>query len=143
MEKTTDKIIIENLCVFANHGVLEEEKRMGQKFLVSAELEINTRKAGVSDNIALSINYADVCKVIDKFMKDYTFNLLEAVAENMTLVLFANFPELNGVKVTIKKPWAPIGLQLDYVAVSIERRWHRAYISLGSNMGDRLKYLEK
>ena len=51
MEKTNDKIIIKDLCVFAKHGVFKEEKIMGQKFLVSVELEVNTRKAGVSDNI--------------------------------------------------------------------------------------------
>ncbi|MBQ5446829.1 MAG: 2-amino-4-hydroxy-6-hydroxymethyldihydropteridine diphosphokinase [Lachnospiraceae bacterium] len=142
MEKTNDKIIIKDLCVFAKHGVFKEEKIMGQKFLVSVELEVNTRKAGVSDNIELSVNYADVCEVIEGFMKEYTFNLIEAAAENLALVLFANFEQLKGVKITIKKPWAPIGMDVDYVAVSIERRWHRAYIALGSNMGDKLLYLE-
>lgn len=41
----------------------------------------------------------------------------------------------------VKKPWAPIGLPLDYVSVFIRRRWHEAYIALGSNMGDRTQYL--
>ena len=41
-----DKIIIKNLEVFANHGVFPEETALGQKFIVSAELLTDTRKAG-------------------------------------------------------------------------------------------------
>lgn len=137
-----DKIIISDLEVYCNHGVLKEENVLGQKFLVSAELDVDLRKAGVTDEIALSIDYAKVCKVINIYLKENTFKLIESAAENLALVLFANFETLSGVKITLKKPWAPIGLPLDYVAVSIERRWHTVYIGLGSNMGDKLLYLE-
>lgn len=142
MKKVTDKIVIENLEVFANHGVLEEENTLGQKFLVSVWLEVSTRKAGISDALLMSVDYTKVCKIISSFMRENTFHLLEAVAENLALVLFVNFETLKGVKITIKKPWAPIGVHVDYVGVTIERRWHRAYIGIGSNMGDKLKYLE-
>ena len=37
-----DKIIIKDLEVFANHGVLQEEKTLGQKFLVSTEIYLTT-----------------------------------------------------------------------------------------------------
>lgn len=142
MKKTMDKIVIENLEVFANHGVFKEEHALGQKFLVSAELNINTRKAGVSDALVMSVDYTRICKVICSFMREHTFQLLEAVAENLALVLFANFEPLQGVKLTIKKPWAPVGVHVDYVGVTIERQWHRVYVGIGSNMGDKLKYLE-
>ena len=75
-------------------------------------------------------------------MQKNTFKLIEAAAEHLVLGIFAHFELIQSVKVTIKKPWAPIGLPLDYVAVEIERSWHRAYVALGSNMGDKLKYLE-
>ena len=39
------------------------------------------------------------------------------------------------------KPWAPVGLPLDTVSVEIFRKWHSAYLALGSNMGDKEKYL--
>lgn len=142
MGKATDKIIIENLEIFARHGVFDEENLLGQKFLVSAELNISTRKAGISDALPLSIDYTKVCRLINSFMKENTFHLIEAAAENLALALFANFEELQGVRITIKKPWAPIGLPIDYVAVEIERKWHRVYVAIGSNMGDKLMYLE-
>lgn len=46
-------------------------------------------------------------------------------------------PRLEGIKLEIKKPWAPVGLPLETVAVEIERWKHCAYIALGSNMGDK------
>lgn len=39
-----DQIKIENLEIFANHGVYPEENRLGQKFLVSCILYVDTRK---------------------------------------------------------------------------------------------------
>lgn len=137
-----DKIIIKDLEVFANHGVLREENVLGQKFLVSAELSVDTRKPGITDALELSVDYAKVCHFISKYVHDNTYHLIEAVAEHLSLALFANFDLINSVKLCIKKPWAPIGLPMDYVAVEIERSWHRTYVALGSNMGDKLMYLE-
>ena len=44
--------------------------------------------------------------------------------------------------VEVKKPWAPVGLPLETVSVKIERCWNEAFIALGSNMGDKKKYIE-
>ena len=137
-----DKIIIKDLEVFANHGVLQEEKNLGQKFLICLELYFSTRKAGVTDALPMSVNYAEVCQFINKFLQKNTFNLIEAAAENLALSLMVRFPLTESLKITIAKPWAPVGLPVDYVAVEIERSWHSAYIALGSNMGDKRKYLE-
>lgn len=137
-----DKIVIKDLEVFGKHGVYKEENVLEQKFLVSAEISLSTRKAGITDALELSVDYGKVCQFINEFMQKNTFKLIEAAAEHLVLGIFAHFELIQSVKVTIKKPWAPIGLPLDYVAVEIERSWHRAYVALGSNMGDKLKYLE-
>ena len=52
-----DQIKIENLEIFANHGVYPEENRLGQKFLVSCILYVDTRKAGKTDDLEASVNY--------------------------------------------------------------------------------------
>ena len=137
-----DKIIIKDLEVFGKHGVLKEENVLGQKFIVCAELDVNNRKAGITDELSLSVNYDTVCKFIYNFMKEKTFKLIEAAAEHLCLAILAHFEQVEGIKLRIEKPWAPIGLHLDYAAVEIYRKWHRAYIALGSNMGDKLMYLE-
>ena len=48
-----------------------------------------------------------------------------------------NYDLVKGIKVLLKKPWAPIGRHLNYAAVEIERKWNTAYISIGSNIGDK------
>ena len=55
-----DQIKIENLEIFANHGVYPEENRLGQKFLVSCILYVDTRKAGKTDDLEASVNYGTI-----------------------------------------------------------------------------------
>ena len=137
-----DKIYIKDLVVFAKHGVYQEENRLGQKFVISAILYTDTRKAGKTDCLEASINYGTVSHMISQYATEHTFQLLEAFAEGLAEELLNKTEHLKGVRVTIKKPWAPIGLPLDTAAVEIERWWHTAYIALGSNIGDKKGYLD-
>jgi dihydroneopterin aldolase/2-amino-4-hydroxy-6-hydroxymethyldihydropteridine diphosphokinase len=138
-----DKITIKNLEIFANHGVFPEENVLGQKFVVSAVLHTETRKAGLTDRLADSVNYGEVSHFIKKFVEGHTFCLLESVAERLVQELLLAFPLVQQVDLEIQKPWAPVGLPLDTVSVSISRGWHKAYIALGSNMGDKKDYLDQ
>ena len=138
-----DKIKINNLEVFCNHGVFPEENVLGQKFLVSALLYADTRPAGLSDDLTKSINYGEICHFIDKFMKDHTFKLIETVAERLAKALLTETKNLEKIELEIKKPWAPIALPIENVSVNIERGWHTAYISLGSNLGNKEEYLNQ
>ena len=137
-----DKIKISNLEIFANHGVFPEENKLGQKFLVSAVLYVDTRKAGMTDDLSASVHYGEVSQFIDAYMKKHTFKLLERVAEGLAEELLLHTPPLEKVRIEVKKPWAPIGLPLESVSVEIERQWHTAYIAIGSNMGDKIAYLK-
>ena len=136
-----DEIRIEDLEVFANHGVFPEENVLGQKFLVSAVLYTDTRRAGKTDDLTASIHYGEVCAFIDRYLREHTFKLLERAAESLAEELLLNTQNLRKLRIEIKKPWAPVGLPLKTVSVSIEREWHDVIIALGSNMGDREGYL--
>lgn len=137
-----DQIIVKNLEVFCHHGVYKEENVLGQKFLVSAVLYLNTRKAGRSDVLTDSISYGDVCRMIMAEMKKQNDNLLERVAERLAQKILLDFSMVEKVSIEVKKPWAPVMMHLDYASVKIERSWHKAYIGAGSNMGDRAAYLK-
>lgn len=56
-----DRIVIDGLEVFANHGVYPEENALGQKFIVSLVLYADLRAAGEHDNLDASIDYGSVC----------------------------------------------------------------------------------
>ncbi len=137
----TDSINIIDLEIFAKHGVLPEENILGQKFLVSAFMYTDTTRAGLNDSLEDSVNYADVCHFITNYLTDNTFKLLEAAVENLATQLLLSYPLIHKVVLEIKKPSAPIGLPLKYVSVKIAREWHTAYIALGSNIGNKEKYL--
>lgn len=137
-----DTIQIENLQIFARHGVFAEENALGQKFVISARLFTDTRKAGRTDDLCDSINYAEVCEEIEKSMTERTFKLIEAAAEYTAENILLKFPLVKSVELTVKKPHAPILKPLDYAAVTINRGWHTVYLGIGSNMGDKKAYLD-
>lgn len=130
-----DRITISDLEVFAYHGVLKEENSLGQKFLISADLYMDISEAAKDDDINKSINYAHICKEIDDFLKTNTFKLIETMADRLAMNLLIAHNNLVEVCIRIKKPWAPILMTLDTVSVSVSRKWHQVYLSLGSNMG--------
>lgn len=137
-----DKIHIENLQIFARHGVFREENVLGQKFVVSAVLYTDTHTAGMTDELIDSIDYGEVCGIIERAMTENTFKLIERAAEYTAREILLNCPLAHGVELTVKKPSAPILKPLDYVAVTIKREWHTVYLGIGSNMGDKKAYLD-
>ncbi len=142
MENRSDDIIkIENLEVFAHHGVYPQETADGQNFYINAALYLNARDAGQADNLALSVNYGEVCHFMNDYMKNHTCKLIEAAAEHMAEAVLLSFPLLRQIELEIRKPHAPIGLPFESVSVKIRRGWHTVYLALGSSMGKREEYI--
>lgn len=141
-ETARDEIRIENLEVFAHHGVYPEETKEGQTFFVNAALYTDVHKAGRTDALEDSTNYGDACYFITRWMQENTCKLLEAVAERLSRAILLEYPLIAAVELEIRKPEAPIPLPFGCVSVKVRRGWHRAYVALGSNMGDRKAYLD-
>lgn len=142
-ENRKDQIRIEELEVYAHHGVYPEENEKGQHFYVNATLYTNTRPAGMADDLRLSTNYGEVCQFITEFMQQHTFQLIETVAERTAYEVLQQFPLVQGLDLEIRKPEAPIPLPFGSVSVAIHREWHEAYIAVGSNMGDSREHIAR
>ena len=142
-ENRKDQIRIEELEVYAHHGVYPEENEKGQHFYVNATLYTNTRPAGIADDLRLSTNYGEVCQFITEFMQQHTFQLIETVVEWTAYEVLQQFPLVQGLDLEIRKPEAPIPLPFGSVSVAIHREWHEAYIAVGSNMGDSRGHIAK
>ena len=67
--RALDQITIRNLQVFAHHGVFPEETALGQKFLVTAVLGLDTRSAGRTDDLTRSVHYGEVSAEIVRFCR--------------------------------------------------------------------------
>ncbi|MDO4302454.1 MAG: 2-amino-4-hydroxy-6-hydroxymethyldihydropteridine diphosphokinase [Bacillota bacterium] len=138
-----DFIKIEELEVYAGHGVFSEETRKGQMFYVNAVLGTDLRGAGLKDELTLSTHYGEVCHFISRYLKEHTFLLIEAAAEHLAKALLLDFPLIRELTLEIRKPHAPIGLPLSSVSVQIKRGWKQVYLGVGSNMGDRRGYIDR
>lgn len=137
-----DEIHIKELRIFAHHGVFDFETENGQNFYVNAVLYTDTRRAGKTDELSYSTHYGEVCQFLNNFLTEHTYKLLEAAAEQAAAALLKQFPLVKGIRLEIRKPEAPIPLPFESVSVCISRFWHKVYIALGSNMGDKKKYLD-
>ena len=140
-EWAKDEIHIDRLQVFAHHGVYPEETRLGQTFYVNAVLYTDMRRAGSSDELDHTVDYGAVCRFIAGWMQDNTCKLLEAVAGRMAEALLLKYGMVSAVSLEIVKPFAPVRLPFEGISVKVYRSWHRAYIALGSNLGDRESYV--
>lgn len=136
-----DQIIVEDLQVYAYHGVYPQENEEGQNFYVSVVLDTDTRAAGMADDLGLSTNYGVVCRFLHTFLTEHTYKLIETAAERAAEALLLQFPHVRQVTMEIKKPEAPITVPFGSVSVKIVRGWRRAYVACGSNIGDKKAHL--
>lgn len=135
-------IHIEELKVFAHHGVFEEETINGQDFYITAKLYTDLSKAGISDDLDDSTDYGSVCQLITSAMKEKTFKLIEAAAEYVASKVLTSFPLIKGIDLTLSKPHAPVPLPFKNISVNISKSWHNSIIALGSNMGNKELFIE-
>lgn len=137
-----DYIKITGLQIFAHHGVLPEEKEKGQTFVVNARLYYDMEKPGMSDCLSEALNYAEVCGYIKQLLTEKNFDLIEAAASYVCENVLKKYDCVQEISLELCKPDAPIGLPFEDVSVNLSRSWHRVFLSIGSNMGDKQNYLK-
>lgn len=137
-----DKLYLKDVEIFAHHGVFQEEKTLGQKFILSIELEVDLREAAKNNDLSKSVHYGELCHNIEKEFQKESYDLIETASEKIAEYILFNYPLVKGVKVLLKKPWAPINRHLDYAAVEIYRKWSKVYLSIGSNIGEKKRNIE-
>lgn len=117
------KITIDSLIIHARHGVLAQERRVGNDFVVDIELDVpGSTKAEESDALSDTVNYAEIVEIVRREMSEPS-KLLENVAGRIRCAICVRYPGIVcGVKITIKKPAPPIAAQIGYVAYTTEWR---------------------
>lgn len=115
-----DSIRLHNMQFYGRHGVNPEEQVLGQRFEVDVEVRLETRPAALQDDLHLTINYAQVYKIVKRIVEEERFALIETLAETLATAI-GHQCQPTAVRVCVRKPHAPLKGVLDYVAVEIER----------------------
>lgn len=116
-----DKIIIKDLKLYAYHGVNPEEKVEGQNFLIDMECKVDLSLPCVTDNVDDTVSYAQIIKLVRKVFTCEKYDLIEKAAQVIADAVLDNFERVKSVKITLKKPEAPMKADFAYVAVEIKR----------------------
>jgi 7,8-dihydroneopterin aldolase/epimerase/oxygenase len=120
-EKQIDKIYINKMEFYGYHGVFPEENKLGQVFLVDLVVETDLKKAGQSDSLDYTINYAELYTICREIVEGKTFKLIETVAETIADSILQSFPSVAACTVKVIKPNPPIKGHYESVAVEIVR----------------------
>ena len=113
------KVELRGLELFGYHGVHEHERENGQLFHYDVELEVGER--GSDDRIENAVDYSKVAAAVRE-VAGGQFRLLEALATAIADLLVERF-EPEWVKVRVRKPEVrPAGIDLEFAAVTVERR---------------------
>lgn len=117
----TDSIALEGMVFYGYHGVYEEERRLGQRFVVDLRLDVDLREAGRSDRLEASVDYVQVYRDVRAVVEGEPLRLIEAVAERIAQVVLDRHPRVARVTVTVKKPAVPLPGALAHAAVTLSR----------------------
>lgn len=135
-----DKITVTGIEFYGYHGVLEKEKQEGQFFSVDCSFTLDTSLC--NDNLDNTVDYGDLSCSIVRFCQNNKYDLIETLANNLAQYLLLKYNLIHDIEITIHKPSAPIPTKFDDVKITITRSWNICYLALGSNLGDRKKYLD-
>lgn len=108
MRAVQSSIFIRDLRLYAYHGVMPQERTVGGWFVVSLRVHYNIIKAMETDNVADTLNYADLCELVRQEMGQPSL-LLEHVAGRIAQAVFDSYPLAEALDLTLTKENPPMG----------------------------------
>ncbi|CAL5072839.1 unnamed protein product [Urochloa decumbens] len=116
-----DKLVLRGLQFHGFHGVKQEEKTLGQKFVVDVDAWMDLSTAGETDSISDTVSYTDIYRIVKDVVEGPSQNLLESVAHRIASATLLEFQQISAVRVEVKKPHVAVQGILDYLGVEIVR----------------------
>lgn len=114
-------IELASLVVFGHHGFLEEERRLGQRFLVDLWVDVG-EAATASDRIDDTVDYRRCAALVREVFAGPERLLLEGLAGAVADGILERFSIVEHVRVRVRKPDVVLDPPVDYAAVVVERR---------------------
>lgn len=115
-----DRLTLRGIQVYGYHGVLPEEKQLGQRFVVDVILFGDFSKAARSDDLNDAVDYSRAYQLICETMENGSFDLIEKAAGRLCTVLLESLT-VDSVEVTVEKTNPPIRGFNGQAAVTLRR----------------------
>lgn len=116
-----DRMQLHRIELFGRHGVFEEEQRLGQRWIVDLDLQIDLRTAGESDQLEHSINYAEIYNTVKQIVEEESYQLVEALTERIAAVLLEQYALISEATVRVTKPNPPFDIHFQGVTIEMTR----------------------
>lgn len=114
-------ILLDNLRIFAHHGVGKQETIVGNEFTISLRLKVDFRRAMQTDDVLQTVSYADVYEAVKAEM-EIPSQLLEHAGGRIMNRLFHDFPQIEEIELKLMKRNPPMGADIKAAGIEICQR---------------------
>ena len=121
----SDQVFVSGLVIHAHHGVMEHEAKVGQRFVLDLELSLDLAGAARSDKLIDTVSYAAIVDTASRAFTAHSYKLVETAAGAVADALLDAFTRVSSVRVTVRKPHAPIAAIFVDVGVTLTRHRER------------------
>ena len=116
-----DRISLDGIEVWANHGVMEHEADLGQRYLIDLTVHVDLRAAVASDDLADTVDYGALSSLVVHTFGQPRVRLVESVAGRVADAVLEHDPRIAAVDVTVHKPSAPLTVPVRDVRIDLHR----------------------
>jgi 7,8-dihydroneopterin aldolase/epimerase/oxygenase len=117
----SDAIFVNGLVLHAYHGVMPHESKVGQPFVLDLVLDIDLTEASRTDKLRHTVSYELLVRTVSEAFCARRYRLVEAAAGAVADAVLERYPLLRSIRITVRKPHAPIAAIFDDVGVTITR----------------------
>lgn len=129
MELKSSYIYLRNLRIYAYHGVLKQERIVGNDYVVNVKIKYPIGKSAMSDDVKDTLDYGNVCQIVTHEMS-IPGNILEGVACRICNELCNEFPQIEEINIDLRKLNPPMGVDSDGAGVEL------TIINKGKSIGE-------
>ncbi|AOZ92788.1 dihydroneopterin aldolase [Paenibacillus crassostreae] len=116
-----DKMVMHRMEYYGYHGVFAEERKLGQRYYIDLELEMDLREAGEQDDLSKTVNYAEIHELVKDIVENKSFKLIEALGEVIASSLLDTYTSIYALTVKVTKPHPPFDIHFQGVTVELFR----------------------
>ena len=107
-------VSLKNSVFYAHHGVMKEEHRIGGRYEVDVEMDLNFEEAAAHDDLSKTVDYEAVYSLVREIITKNNFYLIERLAYLIATELILHNGVVEAVEVTVRKPNPPVGGPCDH-----------------------------